>query len=129
MCKQTPASLRTLWISTLSAVTCVFVQGTRKAEFITAICGLDSSEQTEESWVPCDPLAFAAALDASIVTAADDVRCTVEVTDAESRGQTRFDAPDTASKHSEQHSNSGLVHRVKKVNLDRFAELLDASTE
>ena len=104
------------------------MQGTRKAEFITAICGLKSSEETKDSWVPCDPLAFATALDAPIVTAADNVRCTVEVTDAESRGQTHFDAPDAASKHSEQHNNSGIVHRVRKVSVDRFAELLDAGT-
>ena len=62
-----------------------FAQGLQRAELIKAICGLKRHELYEEAWVPCDPLAFAAALDASFVTTADNLHGTVSVTDAEVR--------------------------------------------
>ena len=107
------------------------LQDSRRAQFSTAICGLESFETKQEGWVPCDPLAFAAALDSCIVTAADDVLCKVEIADAKKRGQTLFEnVSDQGIRNSEMHSEcTGIVCKVSKVILDTFAALLDASTD
>ena len=105
-------------------------QGSRKGCFITAICGLGDDSQAKEGWVPCDPLAFAAALDSTMIIAADDVLCKVEITDLDKRGQTFFYTISPASKMSvRQHGQyTGSVLRVSKVDVDKFAAMINAST-
>lgn len=101
------------------------MQDSKKASFVNATSGLEAYnyKSGKKSWVPCDPLAFAAALDASIVAKSEDVWCSVETADASKRGQTYFG--------NQQHSNTkegSKICRVHQVNIQQFADMLDLAT-
>ena len=103
------------------------MQDSNKARFVTAICGLESVGSTQEGWVPCDPLAVAAALDSSVITGANDVLCKVEIKDPDKRGQTCF------HKLAEEPKILGLcgymVSKVTQVDTDVFAAMMKVSTD
>ena len=79
--------------------------------------------------MPCDPLAFAAALHNDIILEADTEKCTVEVENPDTKGQTTFAAPGTACQDHGTSHNVGVVRKVRKVDVNRFAELLLACTD
>lgn len=68
--------------------------------------------------MPCDPLAFAAAIDSSIILAAYNIQCRVETQVAEQRGQTSF--VDQGEGWPE--SQCGMVVKVNKVDTVKYAE-------
>lgn len=76
-------------------------------------------------------MAFAAALDASIVTAANDVQCKVETDHSSRRGQTSFDrlSAEGSGPPVQQSTYTGTICLVSKVNVDMVAAMLTASTD
>lgn len=85
-------------------------------------------EPKQGGWVPCDPLAFAAALDSSVVLEAADVVCKVETADPDKRGQTSFEKVVAEEERSAAHSGHTLS-KVIKINVDMFAAMIKASTD
>ena len=71
--------------------------------------------------MPCDPLAFAAAIDSSIILAADNIQCRVETQVAEQRGQTSF--ADQGEGWPD--SQCGMVVKVNKVDTVKYAEYIE----
>ena len=78
-------------------------------------------KKKEQKWVPCDPLAFAAAMDSSIILAANNIQCRVETQVAEQRGQTSF--ADQSEGWPE--SQCGMVVKVTKVDTVKYAEYIE----
>ena len=101
------------------------LQTSEKARFITAICGLGMDDKKED-WVPCDPLAFAVAMDETLILAADNIYCKVETQAANERGQTSF----AKSNNSESllGSQCGAMRKVIKADTTKFAQAIDGST-
>ena len=79
--------------------------------------------------MPCDPLAFAAALDNSVVLESEDVCCYVETADASKRGQTYFASHDPEKSGQPLGKSDGKVCRVKTVDVSTFADMLDTATD
>ena len=101
------------------------MQDSKQASFVNATSALEAYKSGKKSWVPCDPLAFAAALDASIVSKTEDVWCSVETADASKRGQTYF----RDQQHSDNdHEGGSKICRVHQVNVQQFADMLDLAT-
>ncbi|KAA6425703.1 MAG: hypothetical protein FRX49_04600 [Trebouxia sp. A1-2] len=99
-----------------------------KARFVSAICDLESvGSKQEEGWVPCDPLAVAAALDSSIITGAIDVLCRVEIKNPDKRGQTYFHNLAEELKTSE--FCGYMVSKVTKVDTNLFSAMMKVSTD
>lgn len=99
-----------------------------KARFVSAICDLESvASKQEEKWVPCDPLAVAAALDSSVITGATDVLCKVEIKDPDKRGQTYFHK--TAEELRTSEVCGYMVSRVTQVDTDVFSAMMKVSTD
>lgn len=104
------------------------LQDSNKARFVSAICDLESvASKQEEKWVPCDPLAVAAALDNSVITGATDVLCKVEIKDPDKRGQTYFHKTAEELKTSE--LCGYMVSRVTQVDTDVFSAMMKVSTD
>ena len=102
---------------------CWHLQDTQRARFITAICGLGHSEKdSNKEWVPCDPLAFAVALDRSLVLAEDSMLCKVETQAADQRGQTSF--ADKSTDTSLPKDQCGVVCKISKVDVMQFSEAI-----
>ena len=99
------------------------MQDSKQASFVNATSALEAYKSGKKSWVPCDPLAFAAALDASIVSKSEDIWCSVETADASKRGQTYF----RDHQHSDNQGGSKIC-RVHQVNVQGFADRLDLAT-
>ena len=95
---------------------------------MNATSGLDSYQSSKKTWVPCDPLAFAAALDESIVLEREHVHCTVETADASKRGQTYFASHESSESGQPLGNSSGDVCRIKNVNVKTFTDVLDMAT-
>ena len=104
------------------------LQDSNKARFVSAICDLESvGSKQEEGWVPCDPLAVAAALDSSVITGATDVLCKVETKNTDKRGQTDFHKLAGELKTSE--LCGYMVSRVTQVDTDVFSAMMKASMD
>lgn len=99
------------------------VQATRGATFVNAICGLETYKDGKKKWVPCDPLAFAAVLDHSLVREHHDVCCVVEIEDVSRRGRTCFSNTGGPDK-----CKGGVVRRVNTVDIVMFERMLDVAT-
>lgn len=99
-----------------------------KARFVTAICNLKSvGSKQEQGWVPCDPLAVAAALDTSVITGATDVLCKVEIKDPDKRGQTYFHKLAEELKTSELCGH--MVSKVTQVDANVFSAMMKVGTD
>lgn len=72
--------------------------------------------------MPCDPLAFAVAINSSIILAADSVQCKVETQVFDQRGQTSF--ADRSKDKGWPESQCGVVSRVSKVDTIQYAEVI-----
>lgn len=106
----------------------IVLQDSNKARFVSAICDLESvGSKQEEGWVPCDPLAVAAALDSSIITGAIDVLCRVEIKNPDKRGQTYFHNLAEELKTSE--FCGYMVSKVTKVDTNLFSAMMKVSTD
>jgi len=104
------------------------LQDSDKARFVSAICDLESVVlKQEEGWVPCDPLAVAAALDSSVITGATDVLCKVETKDTDRRGQTYFHKIAEEPKISE--LCGYMVSRVTQVDANVFSAMMETSMD
>jgi len=104
------------------------LQDSNRARFVSAVCDLESvGSKQEEGWVPCDPLAVAAALDSSVITDATDVLCKVETKDTDKRGQTYFHKLGGELKTSE--LCGYMVSRVTQVDADVFSAMMKASMD
>ena len=88
-----------------------------------AILGLKDHQTSQKPWVPCDPLAFAAALHDKVVLKSEAVYCTVETVDKKKRGQTYF------HRHGALTTTGGMVHKVDTVDADLYAEMLQNATD
>lgn len=101
-----------------------FLQDSQTARFVAAICGLDGiAKKKEQEWVPCDPLAFAVAMNSSIILATDSVQCKVETQVVDQRGQTSF--ADREKDEGWPESHCGLVSKVCKVDTLQYAEVIE----
>ena len=98
------------------------LQESQKAHFVTAICDLDGiAKKKEQECVPCDPLAFAVAIDSSMILAADSVQCKVETQVVDQRGQTSFADP---KKEGWPDSQCGMVSKVSKVDMLQYGRVI-----
>lgn len=72
--------------------------------------------------MPCDPLAFAIAINSSIILTADSVQCKVGTEVVDQRGQTSF--ADQNKDEGWPESQCGIVSRVRKVDTIQYAEVI-----
>ena len=73
--------------------------------------------------MPCDPLAFAVAMDSSMILATDSVQCKVETQVVDQRGQTSF--ADQKNDEGWAESQCGMVSKVSKVDTVQYAEVVE----
>ena len=100
------------------------MQESQKARFVTAICDLNGiAKKKEQEWVPCDPLAFAVAIDSSMILAADSVQCKVETQVVDQRGQTSFADPKKEGWPAAD-SLCGMVSKVSKVDMLQYGRVI-----
>ena len=85
-------------------------------------------EAKQGGWVPCDPLAFAAALDSSVIVEAADVACKVETKNPDKRGQTSFEKVMAGEERSAAHSGH-VLSKVSQINVEMFAAMIKAGTD
>lgn len=85
-------------------------------------------EAKQGGWVPCDPLAFAAALDSSVIVEAADVVCKVETRSPDKRGQTSFEKVMAGEERSPAH-NGHMLSKVSQIDVDMFAAMITAGTD
>lgn len=73
-------------------------------------------------WIACDPLAVAVAIRPELIEEAEELYCAVELHGTLTRGMSTFDWNKTLGREPN-------VSLVKKVNLEGFNALMDASTD
>ena len=72
-------------------------------------------------WIACDPLAVAVAIRPELIEEAEELYCAVELHGSLTRGMSTFDWNKTLGREPN-------VALVRKVNLEGFNAMMDAST-
>ncbi|EIE25160.1 nucleoside hydrolase [Coccomyxa subellipsoidea C-169] len=100
-------------------------KNTARSRFIAAISAASIAYEHKRGltgWIACDPLAVAVAIRPELIEEAEELYCAVELHGTLTRGMSTFDWNKTLGREPN-------VSLVKKVNLDGFNALMDASTD
>mmetsp|Transcript_64850 Transcript_64850/g.204780 ORF Transcript_64850/g.204780 Transcript_64850/m.204780 type:complete len:320 (+) Transcript_64850:174-1133(+) len=96
---------------------------TRKARFMCAVLEQsitwmkDEKQHHEKGWIACDPLAVAAAVDASMVLETEDVYCQIELAGNVTRGMSVLDRTHLLK-------SGKNVRLITKMDVPRFMDML-----
>ncbi|BDA41404.1 Pyrimidine-specific ribonucleoside hydrolase RihA [Coccomyxa sp. Obi] len=98
---------------------------TARSRFIAAISAASIAYEHKRGltgWIACDPLAVAVAIRPELIEEAEELYCAVELHGSLTRGMSTFDWNKTLGREPN-------VALVRKVNLEGFNAMMDASTD